>query len=78
MRGGEGRCAEKAGKKKMQREEKRTCLTGRYEMCPACSQTCDRDLGKEAFKGGEGGPEERRGEQSGKGVYGEKWGHIKK
>lgn len=55
MRGGEGRCAEKAGKKKMQREEKRTCLTGRYEMCPACSQTCDRDLGKEAFKGGEGG-----------------------
>lgn len=32
---------------KLEKEKKRESLTGRCEMRPACSQTCDRALGRE-------------------------------
>ena len=37
----------------LEKEKKRKSLTGRYEIRPACSQTCDRGLGKKASWGGE-------------------------
>lgn len=38
---------------KLEKEKRRKSLTGRYEIGPACSQTCDRGLGKETSWGGE-------------------------
>lgn len=56
-------------------EKKRKSLTGRNEIRPACSQTCDRGLGKGTSWGGEflGRRDGIREEQS----VQRKMGHIK-